>query len=203
MTYGPNALKCKCLFVSGTSVTLFTITGVTQLMWQTMNRSRKRSVTKTTTSGASSSIRTWLRRKRWSSASPPWSRTATSQDLRNVRQNTAQSAPPGRVLSQNQSQANQLSLHYRYHEHEVEEDRPYCREEQEQKCEQFTQGYTTDEKCTNWPRTRCTLETRVVKKYTPETECKKVPFELCGPSACPVEPGAEQCFDKKETVFVR
>ena len=47
---------------------------------------------------------------------------------------------------------------------------------------------------------KCTLETKVVKKYTPETDCKKNPFELCGPSACPVEPGPEQCFDKTETV---
>ena len=47
---------------------------------------------------------------------------------------------------------------------------------------------------------KCTLETKVVKKYTPESNCKKVPFQLCGPSGCPVEPGQEQCFDKTETV---
>lgn len=47
---------------------------------------------------------------------------------------------------------------------------------------------------------KCTLETQVVKKYTPETDCRKNPFQLCGPSACPVEPGEEQCFDKTETV---
>ena len=47
---------------------------------------------------------------------------------------------------------------------------------------------------------KCTLQTETVKKYTPESECKKVPFQLCGPSDCPVEPGQEQCFDKSETV---
>ena len=47
---------------------------------------------------------------------------------------------------------------------------------------------------------KCSLETKVVKKYTPETDCKKVPYELCGPSGCPVEAGPEQCFDKSETV---
>jgi hypothetical protein len=88
----------------------------------------------------------------------------------------------------------------RYHEHEVEEDRPVCKVEQEQKCKQVTQGYSTSEECSSWPRTTCTLETKKVKKYTPDTACKKVPFQLCGPSACPVEPGREQCFDKKETV---
>jgi hypothetical protein len=88
----------------------------------------------------------------------------------------------------------------RYHEHEVEEDRPVCKEEQEEKCQQVTQGYSTSEECTKWPVMKCTLETKTVKKYTPETDCKKNPFELCGPSACPVEPGEEQCFDKTETV---
>jgi len=88
----------------------------------------------------------------------------------------------------------------RYHEHEVEEDRPVCQEEQEEKCETKTQGYSTTEECTKWPVMKCSLETKVVKKYTPETDCKKVPYELCGPSGCPVEAGPEQCFDKSETV---
>ncbi len=64
----------------------------------------------------------------------------------------------------------------------------------------MTQGYTTEEKCSNWPLQRCTLQKQKVKKYSPETECKKVPFELCGPAGCPVEPGQEQCQDRKETV---
>jgi len=88
----------------------------------------------------------------------------------------------------------------RYHEHDVEEDHPTCREEFEEKCQEVTQGYSTNEECTKWPITKCTLEKKMVKKYTPETNCKKVPFELCGPSACPVEPGEEQCFDRTETV---
>ena len=94
----------------------------------------------------------------------------------------------------------QFFQQHRYHEHEVEEDHPTCKEEFEEKCQQVTQGYTTNEECTKWPITKCTLEKKTVKKYTPETNCKKVPFELCGPSGCPVEPGAEQCFDKSETV---
>ena len=39
-----------------------------------------------------------------------------------------------------------------------------------------------------------------MKKFSPETECKKVPFELCGPGACPVEQGPEECQDRMETV---
>ena len=82
----------------------------------------------------------------------------------------------------------------------MEEDRPKCEEVYEEKCETKTQGYSTTEECSKWPITKCTLETTTVKKYTPETDCKKTPFQLCGPSGCPVEPGPEQCFDKTETV---
>ena len=39
-----------------------------------------------------------------------------------------------------------------------------------------------------------------MKKYSPQTECKKVPRELCGPSGCIPKPGPEKCHDKKETV---
>ena len=47
----------------------------------------------------------------------------------------------------------------------------------------------------------CTSEKQVVLKYSPETDCKKVPRELCGPSGCILQPGAPECFDKKETVI--
>ena len=82
----------------------------------------------------------------------------------------------------------------------MEEDRPNCQETYEEKCETKTQGYSTTEECSKWPITKCTLEKTTVKKYTPETDCKKVPFQLCGPAGCPVEAGPEQCFDKSETV---
>merc|ERR1712066_380407 len=52
------------------------------------------------------------------------------------------------------------------------------------KCEDVTQGYTTEKKCTKWPKQVCKSEKKNVKKYSPETECKKVPKELCGPSGC-------------------
>ena len=88
----------------------------------------------------------------------------------------------------------------RYHEHDVEDDVVDCRDEEEVKCQQVTHGYTSEEQCTRWPVKKCALQRQKVKKYTPETECKKKPFELCGPAACPVEPGAEQCQERKETV---
>ena len=71
---------------------------------------------------------------------------------------------------------------------------------QEEKCEDVTQGYTTEKKCTKWPKQVCKTEKKQVKKFSPETECKKVPRELCGPSGCVLTPGPEECFDKKETV---
>ena len=88
----------------------------------------------------------------------------------------------------------------RYHEHQVEDDVPNCVEEQEYKCQQVTQGYTTEEQCTAWPVKKCSLQRERVSKFSPETNCQKRPFQLCGPSACPVEPGPEQCQEKEETV---
>ena len=89
----------------------------------------------------------------------------------------------------------------RYHEHEVDDDVVECETIQEEKCEDVTQGYTTEQKCTKWPREVCTKETKRTLKYSPETDCKKVPRDLCGPSGCVLQPGPEECFDKKETVI--
>jgi len=89
----------------------------------------------------------------------------------------------------------------RYHEHEVDDDVVTCETVQDEKCEDVTQGYTTEQKCTKWPREVCNQETKTVLKYSPETDCKKVPRDLCGPSGCVLQPGPEQCFDKKETII--
>jgi len=89
----------------------------------------------------------------------------------------------------------------RYHEHDVEDDVVNCETIQEEKCEDVTQGYTTEKKCTKWPKQVCTSEKKQVKKYSPETECKKVPRQLCGPTGCELKPGPEECFGKKETVI--
>ena len=92
-------------------------------------------------------------------------------------------------------------VQFRYHEHEVDDDVVTCETVQDEKCEDVTQGYTTEQKCTKWPREVCSKETKTVLKYSPETDCKKVPRELCGPSGCVLQPGPEECFDKKETVI--
>jgi len=88
----------------------------------------------------------------------------------------------------------------RFHEHDVEDDVVNCKTIQEEKCEDVTNGYTTEKKCTKWPKQVCTSEKKNVKKYSPETECKKVAKELCGPSGCELKPGPEQCIKEKKTV---
>jgi len=88
----------------------------------------------------------------------------------------------------------------RYQEHDVQDDTVECETIQEEKCEDVTQGYTTEQKCTKWPVQKCKTSAGKVKKYSPETECKKVPREVCGPGTTQV-PGAEECFDRKETVI--
>ncbi len=39
-----------------------------------------------------------------------------------------------------------------------------------------------------------------MKRYSPETECKKVPTEVCGPGPCPIEKGPENCRQETKTV---
>ena len=45
-------------------------------------------------------------------------------------------------------------------------------------------GQTTEQKCEQWPRQKCTKEQKVVTKYSPETSCDQVFRELCAPKKC-------------------
>lgn len=85
--------------------------------------------------------------------------------------------------------------------HQVEEDVPDCRTENMEKCQDITRGYTTSRECETWPVVRCTLERRIVNKYSPETKCQKIPRELCGPASCSLEPGAEQCRKENKQII--
>merc|ERR1712150_276439 len=57
----------------------------------------------------------------------------------------------------------------RYEEHDVAEDKVECETISEEKCEDVTQGYTTEQKCTKWPVQQCQASKENVKKYSPET----------------------------------
>jgi len=89
----------------------------------------------------------------------------------------------------------------RYEQHDVADDVVECETITEEKCVDETQGYTTEEKCTKWPVKKCKASRSNVKKYSPVTECKKVPREVCGPGTEQV-PGAEECFDRVETAII-
>merc|ERR1711915_305451 len=88
----------------------------------------------------------------------------------------------------------------RYAEHDVQDDTVECETIQEEKCEDVTQGYTTEQKCTKWPVQKCQASSAKTKKYSPQTSCKKVPREVCGPGSVAV-PQGEECFDRQETVI--
>lgn len=88
----------------------------------------------------------------------------------------------------------------RYHEHDVDEDKVECETIQEEKCEDVTQGYTTEEKCTKLPVQKCKASPSKTKKYSPQTECKKVPREVCGAGTTQV-PLGEECNPRTETVI--
>ena len=68
--------------------------------------------------------------------------------------------------------------------HEVEDDVSECHEEEEERCEDVTQGYTTQTKCDKWPVTRCEVRKQTNRKHTPETKCIKEPREVCAPEGC-------------------
>merc|ERR1712116_63482 len=72
--------------------------------------------------------------------------------------------------------------------------------QQEEDCEDETSGYTTNTKCSKWPREVCSVSKKPVKKYTPITGCTKEPRELCAPAGCGFVPGDEVCYDKVQTV---
>jgi len=88
----------------------------------------------------------------------------------------------------------------RYEQHDVDEDSVECETITEEKCEDVTQGYTTEQKCTKWPVQKCKASPSKVKKYSPNTSCKKVPREICGEGTVAV-PQGEECFDRQETVI--
>jgi len=58
--------------------------------------------------------------------------------------------------------------------HQVTDDVPECRTVVEEKCEENTSGYTTNTKCSNWPREECALSKQQTTKFSPLTKCNKV-----------------------------
>jgi len=84
--------------------------------------------------------------------------------------------------------------------HDVEDDVVECKTEFEEKCEDETSGYTTNTKCSKWPKEVCTVEKKPVKKLTPVTGCTKEPIEICAPSGCGFKEGEEECHDKTQTI---
>merc|ERR1712121_64703 len=85
-------------------------------------------------------------------------------------------------------------------EHDVEDDVVECETVYEEKCEDETSGYTTNTKCTKWPKEVCSVSKKPVKKFTPITGCTKEPVTLCAPAGCALEAGAEVCHDKVQTL---
>merc|ERR1712156_925045 len=80
-------------------------------------------------------------------------------------------------------------------EHAVEDDVVECETVYEEKCEDETSGYTTNTKCTKWPKEVCSVSKKPVTKFTPITGCTKEPITLCAPAGCGFVPGEEVCSD--------
>lgn len=53
-----------------------------------------------------------------------------------------------------------------------------------------------DESCEEWPVQKCELIKKTVRKVHPETECRKIPREVCVPNHCAMQQGDEICRDE-------
>ncbi|XP_059079016.1 uncharacterized protein LOC131877386 [Tigriopus californicus] len=58
------------------------------------------------------------------------------------------------------------------------------------------QGITVDQRCEEWPVQKCTLEKKTVKKVHPDTQCRKIPREVCVPNNCALVQADEICRDE-------
>merc|ERR1711962_1278340 len=84
--------------------------------------------------------------------------------------------------------------------HDVEDDQVSCQTVIEEKCEDETSGYTTNTKCSKWPKEVCSVSKTPVRKVTPNTRCEKVPVEICGPSSCGLTTGPVECRTETRTI---
>ena len=84
--------------------------------------------------------------------------------------------------------------------HEVEDDVVSCSTKKEENCADITVGFTTNTQCRKVPKEVCTVEKKLVKKFTPVTGCTKEPREMCAPAGCGFKEGPEECFDKTKTI---
>ena len=66
-----------------------------------------------------------------------------------------------------------MCIQLRYNK-QVTDDVVECQTVVEEKCEDETSGYTTNTKCSKWPREVCSLSKQQTTKYTPLTKCTKV-----------------------------
>jgi len=84
--------------------------------------------------------------------------------------------------------------------HDVDDDVVECETVYEEKCEDETSGYTTNTKCTKWPKEVCSVSKKPTTKLTPITGCTKEPVKLCAPAGCGFTQGDEVCHDKDQTI---
>merc|ERR1712243_516238 len=142
------------------SATTPTTGGVTPPTSPTTSPSRRRSARRTSGRAVSSSTNRSHSTRQLMSAGLLWSRIVMSKVLKFAGLSTSPSVGPSRRSM-------------------IEDDVVECTTEVEEKCEDETSGYTTNTKCSKWPKEVCSVSKKNVKKYTPITGCTKEPRELC------------------------
>ena len=84
-------------------------------------------------------------------------------------------------------------------EHEVIDDVVECKTYLETKCLEETYGYISRAKCSKWPKRKCSVHKKKVKKYIQTTSCRKEPIEVCVQPVCTSIPGPEECQTENVT----
>ena len=88
-----------------------------------------------------------------------------------------------------------------YHESQVTESVPVCREVLETVC-QDGEGEGGEEICKDYAKQLCDVEEQTVTKRVPETKCQLHEVEVCGPEPCPLTNTEKVCSDEIKEVRV-
>merc|ERR1712158_93307 len=89
--------------------------------------------------------------------------------------------------------------------HDVEDDVVECTTEVEEKCEDETSGYTTNTKCSKWPREECSEKVQTVVQDAPKEQCTLEPQRTCKhvTKLVPKLEPTEECVDVPKEVCTR
>ncbi|QQP39252.1 Uncharacterized protein FKW44_020075, partial [Caligus rogercresseyi] len=98
-----------------------------------------------------------------------------------------------------------------FKEYEIDQDEPICKTVEELRCNtepvellnlpkaNGRGPFAQKERCEKWPVQKCDVRHKRVKKIHPESDCKKVPRQVCSANNCVTLPGPKVCNEETRT----